>query len=325
MNTDGMSVIIPLHNGELWIKSTLAALASQTVSPTEVIVVDDGSTDEGVKIAERFQLADGSSPLVLRHEHPMGVAIARNHGAFYARGEWLGFCDDDDVWHPRRIECILDTAGQHPEAIAIASDARGFALETDRSVLEKHERGGMVNHWLTADDPNLLFENAGDVTSGAQRTITLADLQQDPCFVTTQVCFRRASYALAGGFAPWAWRSDDWILHAVTASIEPIVCLSAPLVFYRIRPSSESHNDSELALPVLATILALRFGGNSSDDRPAGDIFRHLIAVQAREGAPLIRTLAFGVLGDVGPRGLASLVKSRLRSSRRTTELGANH
>jgi hypothetical protein len=103
------------------------------------------------------------------------------------------------------------------------------------------------------------------------------------------------------------------LLNAGALLIHPIPRIEAPLAFYRVRPTSQSHDDRETALPLIAACLALRFGGRVPDSRPAGAFYRHLAGVDARNGAPLSRTLAFAALGNLGPQAIKVLVKSHLR------------
>lgn len=277
-------------------------------------MVDDGSTDGGDEIVRAYRFPDGSSPVVIRHEAPLGVAITRNRGVFHAKGEWIGLCDNDDLWHPRHIEIALETAAKRPDAHAIATGATSFALESERPTLEGHVRGRMVNHWLAVPSLETLVDRAGAVDSYGLREVTFSDLREDTCFVTTTLCFRRESYALAGGCAPWCYRADDWILNASVALLGPIVLVDAPLVFYRIRADSQSHGVAANARPLLAASLALRLGGKTRDRRPAGQFYNHLLGLVARDGIPIAKMLALAVLGETTPRQIGHLFKMVLRS-----------
>jgi glycosyltransferase involved in cell wall biosynthesis len=95
-----ISVVIPTHNRSAWLRLTLQSVLWQRDADLEVIVVDDGSTDD----TARAVTALGDSRIrLLRHDTPRGVSATRNHGAAEARGEWLGFIDDDDVWAPDKL------------------------------------------------------------------------------------------------------------------------------------------------------------------------------------------------------------------------------
>jgi GT2 family glycosyltransferase len=99
-----ISVVIPTHNGGATLSGTLKALAAQTVpaAEREVIVVDDGSTDDTAAIAE----AGGARVIRLVPNH--GVAIARNRGIAAARASVLAFTDDDCLPAPDWLERVLD-------------------------------------------------------------------------------------------------------------------------------------------------------------------------------------------------------------------------
>ena len=90
------SVVIPLYNGARHLAETLAAITRQSLPPAEVLVCDDGSTDDGPRIAAGF-----GPPLRLLPAGPgKGVQAARNRGIAAAASEWIALCDHDDLWEP---------------------------------------------------------------------------------------------------------------------------------------------------------------------------------------------------------------------------------
>lgn len=105
-----VSVVIPTHNRRAWLRQTLRSVLRQHYDDLEAIVVDDGSSDDTEEM-----LAEVSDPRVrvIRHESPRGVGASRNHGAAEARGAWIAFVDDDDLWAPdklaRQVEAALAT------------------------------------------------------------------------------------------------------------------------------------------------------------------------------------------------------------------------
>jgi glycosyltransferase involved in cell wall biosynthesis len=88
-----ISVVIPVYNGEKYLDQAIESVLNQTGFPLEVIVVDDGSTDNTARIAEKF----GPS---IRYHYQVngGVGAARNQGVVLARGDFLAFLDADDLW-----------------------------------------------------------------------------------------------------------------------------------------------------------------------------------------------------------------------------------
>jgi glycosyltransferase involved in cell wall biosynthesis len=90
-------VIIPVYNGERFLAEAVKSALEQDYRPLQIIVADDGSTDDSVTIARSFP-----ETTVLELEHG-GVSIARNSAVEASDGEWLAFLDADDVWMPEKI------------------------------------------------------------------------------------------------------------------------------------------------------------------------------------------------------------------------------
>lgn len=102
-------MVVPTHNRSEQLRLALRGALGQEGVDVEVAVVDDGSADGTPELLA--ELAAGDPRLrVFRHETPQGVARARNRGIAEARGEWIAFLDDDDVWGPLKLRCQLDAA-----------------------------------------------------------------------------------------------------------------------------------------------------------------------------------------------------------------------
>lgn len=101
--TARVSVIIPCFNAGSLLEETLDSALSQTTPAHEVIVIDDGSTDESPEIARKF----GERVRLVQQENA-GESVARNRGFELASGEWLAFLDADDVWKPTKLERQLE-------------------------------------------------------------------------------------------------------------------------------------------------------------------------------------------------------------------------
>jgi len=98
-----ISVIVPTYNSAHYLTEALESIRAQTVMPTEIIVVDDGSTDETQLVIERMD-----DPLVrYMRQANGGAASARNAGLAKATGEYIAFLDADDRWHPEMLETQL--------------------------------------------------------------------------------------------------------------------------------------------------------------------------------------------------------------------------
>lgn len=109
-----VSVIIPCYNGAVYLRETLQSAANQTQPPLEVIVVDDGSTDDSAAIAESF----GPPVRVLRQAN-QGESVARNAGIAAAQGEYLLFLDADDLLEPDALERLAQAVDDVPGGVAL--------------------------------------------------------------------------------------------------------------------------------------------------------------------------------------------------------------
>lgn len=102
-----VSVIIPAYNAELYVGNAIESVLAQTYHHLEIIVVDDGSTDD---TWESIRAIHDSRIQMTKNEGNHGPAAARNCGMKACHGDWVAFLDSDDWWHPMRIEKLLALA-----------------------------------------------------------------------------------------------------------------------------------------------------------------------------------------------------------------------
>jgi len=97
-----VSVVLPTYNRARWLPRTLDSILAQSYPPAEVLVVDDGSTDDTEEIVRSY-------PNTVRYlpQANAGVSAARNHGIKKSVGQWIAFADSDDLWHPYKLEVQL--------------------------------------------------------------------------------------------------------------------------------------------------------------------------------------------------------------------------
>lgn len=112
-----VSVIIPAYNASRFLGECLRSVLNQTHPPTEVIVVDDGSTDNTAEVVHAF----GSQIRYTRKENG-GPSSARNVGLRIATGYYIAFQDADDVWLPEKLALQVDYLAKHPEHALVYSD-----------------------------------------------------------------------------------------------------------------------------------------------------------------------------------------------------------
>jgi glycosyltransferase involved in cell wall biosynthesis len=105
-----ISVIIPTYNRAHLLERTLGSVQAQTLAPAEIILVDDGSTDNTATLVQQH-----FSDCRYLHQSNQGVSSARNHGIRTAKGEWLAFLDSDDEWLPGKLAAQRGALESAPE------------------------------------------------------------------------------------------------------------------------------------------------------------------------------------------------------------------
>jgi glycosyltransferase involved in cell wall biosynthesis len=108
-----VSCIIPAFNAAKYVEASVESMRGQTYSNLEIIVVDDGSTDETARRV--LAIAEQDSRVRLVQQANQGVAAARNTGIEQSRGEFLAPLDADDIWYPEAVEQMLQPFLQHPD------------------------------------------------------------------------------------------------------------------------------------------------------------------------------------------------------------------
>ena len=116
-----LSVIIPAYNAEKFITRTLKSVETQLRQPDEVIVIDDGSTDETARLVDDFAKISALR-IKLKRQKNQGSSAARNHGIRESGGELLAFLDADDVIYPDFLSQATLALSQYPHWIACFSD-----------------------------------------------------------------------------------------------------------------------------------------------------------------------------------------------------------
>lgn len=149
METSGVSVIIPLYNKGKYIERALSSVVAQTFPPLEIIVVDDGSTDDGAEKVLNF-----SDPrILLIRQKNRGPGAARNVGLAKARGKYVSFLDADDEWLPSFLQAGLPLLEDRAKRISVVWT--GYCMYPSK----KENNDGM-------EDVNGIFELDAGTDSG---------------------------------------------------------------------------------------------------------------------------------------------------------------
>jgi glycosyltransferase involved in cell wall biosynthesis len=133
-----VSVIIPTYNRAAKVQKTIESVLAQSVADREVIVVDDGSSDNTGEILE----AKFGGRIRYYAQTNQGVSVARNTGIAKARGEWVAFLDSDDIWESEKLEWQLKALEQFgPGCSACYTDTRLLNHSETRTLFQMADRG----------------------------------------------------------------------------------------------------------------------------------------------------------------------------------------
>ena len=116
-----ISVVLPVYNGERYLREALDSLLAQTYEHLEIILIDDGSTDHTPEI-----IAGYADPVTCLRQANAGPAAARNVGVARARGDFVTFMDHDDIAHPEKLERQLACLDERPDADACLVYVQNF-------------------------------------------------------------------------------------------------------------------------------------------------------------------------------------------------------
>lgn len=130
------SVVIPLYNKELSISNTIQSVLNQSYQGFEIVIVNDGSTDNSVKMVEEIN----DERIRLIHQENKGVSAARNKGIDEASFEWVAFLDGDDLWKENHLAEIVKMMKIHPNEKVYATS---YKYSDDRAMF-KHPRSETI-------------------------------------------------------------------------------------------------------------------------------------------------------------------------------------
>ncbi|NHZ85954.1 MAG: glycosyltransferase [Planctomycetia bacterium] len=118
-----VSVIVPVYNGERFVKFAIESILAQIYNPIEIIIVDDGSIDGSAKIAKTFKTVR------YIYQENLGPSVARNTGVATSKGEFIAFLDSDDIWYPEKLKVQIEYLNKNPNI--------GFVFAHRKMIVEK--------------------------------------------------------------------------------------------------------------------------------------------------------------------------------------------
>ncbi|WP_336127584.1 glycosyltransferase family 2 protein [Mesoflavibacter sp. CH_XMU1422-2] len=211
-----VSIITPMYNSEKFILKTINSVVNQTYSNWELMLIDDGSTDNTIQIVEDFK-QKYSNITLLQNPTNLGTAQSRNKGILEAKGDYIAFLDADDLWKPNKLDQQIQFMQNHNCDVSFSS-------------YEQIDENGKPLHKLVQAIPKLTYNKylktnyIGNLT-GMYNAKTLGKIT-----------------------SPDLRKRQDWLLWlaAIKKSSKPALGIQESLAYYRVRQNSMSSNKIEL-------------------------------------------------------------------------------
>lgn len=221
-NAPIISVIIPVYNGEQYLTDTLNSVIAQSEPRWEIIAVNDGSTDRSQMLLEDAARKDPDRIRVVSVPNG-GVSRARNTGVSVARGEFIAFLDQDDLWMPEKLHLQLEQ---------FRSDSSLGISFTNESIID--QSGAVIRERV------LIFNE------NRNRGFVFKHLIFDNFIAISSVMLRRDLFEEIGGFDPRYSLAEDYDFLLKAVKKVPVDYLDEPLLLYREHGGSGTHTKIDL-------------------------------------------------------------------------------
>lgn len=228
-----ISILMAMWNAERYLAEAIqSVLAQDTLTPWELLLIDDGSQDTSLRIALDFAEHEPDRIRILRHPggENRGRSASRNLGLRHARGSLIAFLDADDVWLPGNLSTQVSVLADHPEASMVYGAAERWC-DLDRSFDDIAAREAWWGeNYIPPTVP--VGTSLGVLPLGALLDWYLQDEAMVPCICS--VLLRADAMRSVGGFdEQFHGLYDDQALHAKIALAFPVVAHDACLARYR--------------------------------------------------------------------------------------------
>lgn len=206
------SIIVPLYNKAPYVRKALDSILSQTFTDFELIIVDDGSKDESMKVVQDFildvscMMYDVCDKIKVIQQENAGVAAARNNGVAKSKGEYVCFLDADDWWEPNFLEEMDRLIKEYPDAGIYCTNY--IYYKPGKTHVSLNVPTGYMNY----------------------PEVYLYDLTMPVCSSAT--CLPRKVFAEIGGFPLGIKLGEDFLLWAKTALRYKVAFCKKPLAYY---------------------------------------------------------------------------------------------
>jgi glycosyltransferase involved in cell wall biosynthesis len=219
-----ISVVIPVYNGEQTIKETIESVLSQTFTDFELIISNDGSQDDTLKVVSNIP----DSRIKVFSYSNAGLSTSRNRGIFQATGEYIAFIDADDLWTPDKLAEQLKVLQNNPQAAVAYS-------------------------WTDSIDESGQFFRVGGhrtVNGNVLTRLILNDFIESG----SNPLIRKQALIEVGGFDESLTHSEDWDMWLRLAARYHFIAVPSVQILYRVRINSWSYNVARMEADSLRVI-----------------------------------------------------------------------
>lgn len=218
-----VSVVVTFYNQAEFVASALDGVLAQRYRPVEVIVIDDGSSDDTLRACAAY-----GDRITLVHQENAGPSGARNSGLQRTRGSLLAFLDGDDIWTPGKLEAQVEAALRCPESGLVAVDGEAFSSE---GITRDTLYGAGLLELMQPSNGRLFTAHCFDMLLDGKFS-----------FITTpsQVMIPAAVFHEVGIWNPRFRVNADYELYLRIAARRPFTFLKEKQVRYRINPAGLS-------------------------------------------------------------------------------------
>ena len=243
-----ISVVIPLYNKEKQIACTLQSVFEQTFQNFEIVIVDDGSTDNSVEEVEKFD----DSRIRLIHQTNAGVSAARNRGIEEASGELIAFLDADDVWMPEYLATQYGLYQKYPECSVYACN------------YEFRDSEGKVTPTIIRKLP---FEGEDGILSNYFEVASCSH----PPICSISIMVKKMAIQAIGGF-PLGIKSGEDLLTWARLAVSGAIVYSRKSLAVFVRDEGLFNKDQQLRVPEKEDIVGMEL-------KKLYNINRHIIGL----------------------------------------------
>lgn len=216
-----ISAVIALYNGSTHIIEALESVSNQTLPVNEIIIIDDGSSDDSVSLINSYLSKNKSlkAKTQVISQKNQGQGVARNRGVFESSGHFIGFLDQDDTWEPQHCEILSQFFMRNPTIGWVFTDFNEF-----------DENGRVIRRNFLAENKYSLPEKS-----------IFGLISQDLMMLPSSSLIRREAYIGIGGFDAQfrGYEDDDLFFRLFVAGWDFQFCEES-LVNYRIHPENSS-------------------------------------------------------------------------------------